>query len=172
MQVPGPGEYHPGREGRAPATTAAASSSFATKVLRLTQTRPEIGRTPPGPGDYVSTFRNAIKAPRGVPKQHQFFNSTQRRSSDIDPLKLRSAPSFWKDPGPGAYNAPSAFSRPLMSDPACSAFNSTQVPYSPAPRTLSSRATQSWAPLCTAGQAQLDKDVPSNLCTGDGRTLH
>lgn len=93
----------------------------------MTQTRPSVARVPPGPGDYVSGYRDAIKAARPVPKQQQFFSSTQRRSCDVDPLKLRSAPSYWKDPGPGAYNATSAFAKQTLSDPACSAFNSTQV---------------------------------------------
>ena len=123
----------------------------------MTQTRPSRARAPPGPGDYVSSYRDAIKAPREVPKQQQFFSSTQRRSSDVDPLKLRSAPSYWKDPGPGAYNASSAFSRQSMSDPACSAFSSTQVLNTPASPTaaLSLHSVhESRSPLHVRGSAR------------------
>ena len=42
-------------------------------------------------------------------------------------MKLLSAPSYVRGPGPGAYSADGAFGRPALADPACSAFSSTEV---------------------------------------------
>lgn len=34
----------------------------------------------PGPGQYASDYNDAIKKPKRVPKEQQFFGSTQRRN--------------------------------------------------------------------------------------------
>lgn len=133
VQIPGPGDYNPttnaqtGFTRRPTGLMAGKSSSFATTALRLTQTRESFQRAPPGPGDYVTSCKDAIRATKPVPKHQQFFSSTSRRHSDVDPLKLRSAPTYMKGPGPGAYSINSAFGRQPLADPACSAFSSTQV---------------------------------------------
>ncbi|GFH09631.1 uncharacterized protein HaLaN_04809 [Haematococcus lacustris] len=38
--------------------------------------------------------------------QMQFFGSTARRGSQVDPMNSLSAPTYFKNPGPGAYNTP------------------------------------------------------------------
>lgn len=49
----------------------------------------------------------------------------------VDPLKLLSAPSYVRGPGPGAYGASNTFGRTALADPACSAFSSTEVRRAP-----------------------------------------
>jgi hypothetical protein len=106
---------------------AARTSSFATTALRLTQDRESLEKPLPGPGEYSSSVKDAMRATRPVPKHQQFFGSTARRSGDVDQTKLSSAPSHLRSPGPGAYNCSSTFGHQPLADPACSAFNSTQV---------------------------------------------
>ena len=113
-----------------PAATEEApkTSSFATKVLRESQVTVAPSRAPPGPGEYFSRYNDAIKAPKPKPKQHQFFNSTQRRAYEVDVTQLRSAPTNIGAPGPGSYGvAPGFGSRQPLADPSCSVFSSTQV---------------------------------------------
>jgi Sperm-tail PG-rich repeat len=155
LQVPGPGEYSPDtspppRAGPAVAAThtrdaappaapappaaapAAQSSSFATKVLRESQRGPQLCPAGPGPGQYSPNCKDAIRAPRSVPKEHQFFSSTARRGYEVDPVQLLSAPTYLRGPGPGAYSTEmTAFARQPLADPACSAFASTQARLAP-----------------------------------------
>lgn len=173
VQVPGPGEYElqpvaptqppvraasltspaaaaatasahaDSRASAQPPATAAATSSFATKVLRETQRGPPLQRSGPGPGQYFTHHHDAIRVPHTpTPKEHQFFNSTQRRNYEVDPMKLLSAPTYLRGPGPGAYTPAGGFERAPIADPTCSAFSSTQVCVCPADAYAAGHATK------------------------------
>jgi hypothetical protein len=143
-QVPGPGEYDTSTRWLPPSASTTASSqpatagdptvaqtsstsSFATKVLRDSQRIIPPSRAAPGPGEYFSRYQDAIRAGKATPKQHQFFSSTQRRNYEVDQLKLLSAPTYVKTPGPGTYMASSSFGSQPFADPSCSAFSTSQV---------------------------------------------
>ncbi|KAJ9511230.1 hypothetical protein QJQ45_017185 [Haematococcus lacustris] len=57
----------------------------------------------PGPGAY-NPVQMLGAAP--LPREMQFFGSTARRGSQVDPMNSLSAPTYFKNPGPGAYNTP------------------------------------------------------------------
>lgn len=133
LQAPGPGHYNvpcgirPKAVDRSTSEEPLHTSSFATKVLRQSQVTIPPSRAAPGPGEYFSRYQDAIRAVKAKPKEHQFFNSTQRRNYEVDVAQLRSAPTYLKGPGPGAYKCDSSFGKPPVADPACSAFSTSQV---------------------------------------------
>jgi hypothetical protein len=133
VQAPGPADYdvpcsigHKAAE-RSAQDDSLHTSSFATKVLRQSQVKLLPSKATPGPGEYFSRYQDAIRAVKAQPKEHQFFNSTQRRGYEIEVTQLRSTPTYLKGPGPGAYKCSSSFGKPPLADPACSAFSSSQV---------------------------------------------
>jgi len=80
---------------------ASGSSNFASKVPLAAHKNPASHEVTPGPGQYIADQGLASKA-KPLPKEHQSFGSTVRRS--VDPMKSLSAPTYFRNPGPGAYD--------------------------------------------------------------------
>ncbi|GIL58564.1 hypothetical protein Vafri_13506 [Volvox africanus] len=88
---------------------ATGTSSFVSKAARPLQKLPE---TSPGPGDY-----NNLVTPTAAPSSGLsgvalrsispgFGTAGPRGIWEVDPTKAKSAPTYWRNPGPGAYEDP------------------------------------------------------------------
>lgn len=75
---------------------AQGTSQFASKVPLKSQKPVHEWERTPGPGAY-NLAKPVGAAP--LPPQLQFFGSSARRGSDIDPLRSLSAPTYYQSPG-------------------------------------------------------------------------
>jgi len=128
--VPGPGTYNlvpstaPAASSSGRPLTGYSTSSTAFEGVELGGTAPfksgtgRFGKAKgsrlkkqeksPGPGAY--TLPSSLKV-HSRPEHLQFFGSTSRRSTDVDPTSY-AAPFTMKTPGPGSYEATSLFKKP------------------------------------------------------------
>lgn len=82
---------------------ASGTSQFASRVpLPANRQAPDHEQTP-GPGSYAVDDGLSNKTTKKPPREMQFFGATTKRQSQIDPTKSLSAPTYFKNPGPGAY---------------------------------------------------------------------
>eukprot|EP00798_Chlamydomonas_sp_ICE-L_P021165 gene21165-28061_t len=102
--APGPGYYNP-QPASAPANSPIIVSVNGVQEREVT----------PGPGQYSVDPGLAAKYTQGPPKEMQFFGATSRRASQIDPTKSLSAPTYFKNPGPGAYEESRRADKALIS---------------------------------------------------------
>jgi len=105
---------------------ASGTSAFASRVpLNAHKSVQEWERTP-GPGAYNSLGRGLGAHP--LPRELQFFGSSARRGSEMDPRTSLAAPTYMRTPGPGAYDPPPGKAGPSLIQAALSdpkPFNST-----------------------------------------------
>ncbi|KAG2491274.1 hypothetical protein HYH03_010281 [Edaphochlamys debaryana] len=85
------------------------TSSFVSKAPRPLQKGAELS---PGPGEYTPPPPGAGGtgvAGMGLRNTAAVFGSTAARGSwEVDPTMTRAAPTYWQNPGPGAYEDPRA----------------------------------------------------------------
>ncbi|KAG2431417.1 hypothetical protein HXX76_009432 [Chlamydomonas incerta] len=123
--APGPGTYNlvesgPRRRGAGLLVTiggvevvfggTTGTSSFVSKAPRPLQQAAEAS---PGPGEYHPPVVGAGDlAGAGLRASAAVFGSSAARGSwEMDPTQVRSAPSYWRTPGPGSYEDPRATGR-------------------------------------------------------------
>eukprot|EP00798_Chlamydomonas_sp_ICE-L_P004422 gene4422-14554_t len=129
--VPGPGSYNPSGVSK-PSSNAivvtingvdlqfggsGGSSQFASKVPLNANRKPLAHQITPGPGAYQ--VESMGKKGQRPPHDMQFFGATSKRASQIDPTKSLAAPSYFRNPGPGAYEESrrAVSARASLSDP-------------------------------------------------------